>query len=504
MFNIPSEEIGRVTSDLTMYSIPFSMVTTFFVSYMFEIWGRKLTIVVSYLLSAIVYFILPHSAPNYTLLLVMRCLIAITMSAPISHPLIADYVKRSSRGKAIALAGVGIVLGEVFSMGILFNLTKSMSYYDAFAIASGLIFAFTIFFMFSLKEPDLEVIRDNQSSKHQLLFNIQPPMSDRKRSLSVDHPTVNRLELNPHQNQSATFKEKSFLTKVKELTFIVYQEMVLNPVLFMCIVGGTITKLISVLFSTYLILWIQTFVTGTNGSARILGSKEQGKTIYSNIMVIATLISAFVLPVVGKVCDSYTPKITIPFAFVFRAVTTIFFAYVENPQSYGSLAICISMIIATIVENISVDTIFNKNLPKETRGVLNGVYSMAGQLGILMYSKYGGILFDDFGPKYPFYLIGLLDLLFALGVLICIPFGLFNYYESKETYHKLKMEGNSQYGSQSVMNGKARPFFIHAEDRSNEANFGEFTHKSRMSRFSEKVPQDEGESYFFGKRYSNH
>lgn len=262
--------------------------------------------------------------------------------------------------------------------------------------------------------------------------------------------------------------------------------MVLNPVLFMCIIGGTITKLISVLFSTYLILWIQTFVTGSNGSPKILGSKEQGKTIYSNIMVIATLISAFVLPLVGKLCDTYTPKITIPFAFVFRAVTTIFFAYVENPQSMGSLGICISMIIATIVENISVDTIFNKNLPKETRGVLNGVYSMAGQLGILMYSKYGGILFDDFGPKFPFYLIGLLDLLFAIGVISCIPFGLFDFYEQKETNAELKRINGSAYGSRSAINGKAN-YFLHVDDKSNYANFGEFTQKSRMSRYSEKI-----------------
>jgi MFS family permease len=144
-----------------MWSVPFSMVTTFLVSYLFEIWGRRITLVISYVLSAGVFFILPYSAPDYNMLMVMRCLIAITMSAPLSHPLIADYVKRTSRGKAIALAGVGIILGEVFSMGILFNLTKSMNYYDAFAIAASLIFMFALFFMFSLKEPDFEHIRDN-------------------------------------------------------------------------------------------------------------------------------------------------------------------------------------------------------------------------------------------------------------------------------------------------------------------------------------------------------
>lgn len=62
------------------------------------------------------------------------------------------------------------------------------------------------------------------------------------------------------ESSANTFKSKSFVTKVKELTFIVWAEMKTNPVLIMCMFGGTITKLVSVLFSTYLILWIQTFV----------------------------------------------------------------------------------------------------------------------------------------------------------------------------------------------------------------------------------------------------
>jgi sugar phosphate permease len=80
------------------------------------------------------------------------------MSAPLAHPLIADYVKRSSRGKAIALAGVGIVMGEVFSMGVLFNLTKSMNYYDAFAFTACIIFCFSMFFLYAIEEPNFATI----------------------------------------------------------------------------------------------------------------------------------------------------------------------------------------------------------------------------------------------------------------------------------------------------------------------------------------------------------
>ena len=35
MFNVPSDEVGQIASDLTIYSIPFSMVATFFVSYIY-------------------------------------------------------------------------------------------------------------------------------------------------------------------------------------------------------------------------------------------------------------------------------------------------------------------------------------------------------------------------------------------------------------------------------------------------------------------------------------
>jgi MFS family permease len=92
MFNIPSDQIGQVASDLTIYSLPFSMLTTFFVSYVYEILGRKSTLFMSFFLTSIVFYFLPYTAPNFNYLIVARCLIGVTMSAPLCHPLIADYI----------------------------------------------------------------------------------------------------------------------------------------------------------------------------------------------------------------------------------------------------------------------------------------------------------------------------------------------------------------------------------------------------------------------------
>ena len=81
------------------------------------------------------------------------------MAAPIAHPLIPDYVVRKCRGKAVALSGCGVVLGEVFAMGVLFNFTKSLSFKDAFLISGIFILSLSIILLFIIKDPDLKHIR---------------------------------------------------------------------------------------------------------------------------------------------------------------------------------------------------------------------------------------------------------------------------------------------------------------------------------------------------------
>jgi len=156
MFNIPKEKIGTEVSNLVVYSLPFTMVTLFFVSYAFEILGRKMTLSISFLATSLMYFLMPRTAPSYTWLLVVRCVIGITMAAPLAHPLIADYVHRDSRGKAIALCGLGIVVGEIAAISLFkLNTMLDMNFYDSFTTSSIMIFVASIYFFIAIKDPDL-------------------------------------------------------------------------------------------------------------------------------------------------------------------------------------------------------------------------------------------------------------------------------------------------------------------------------------------------------------
>jgi MFS family permease len=76
------------------------------------------------------------------------------------------------------------------------------------------------------------------------------------------------------------------------------------------------------------------------------------------------------------------------------------------------------MVVATVFEATTIDGLFTKNLPKEIRGSLNGVYNFFGNLGLLIFSKLGGYLYDHVGPTMPFWIVIIADFLFALLIII--------------------------------------------------------------------------------------
>ena len=182
------------------------MITTFFISYVFEILGRKLTLFISFFTTSIIFYILPYTAPNYNYLVFLRCLIGVTMSAPLCHPLIPDYIKKSSRGKAIALVGCGLVVGEVLTMGVLFNYTKSMSFYNAFKTIAIVIMAFAFFYLVAIKDPDMKNLRKG----------IQNKMKKKNSMTKSDNSVV---------YDDAFFENLSLMQKTITFTEIVMKEL---------------------------------------------------------------------------------------------------------------------------------------------------------------------------------------------------------------------------------------------------------------------------------------
>ena len=124
--------------------------------YLFDILGRRLTLFISFFVASCFTMSVPYTSPKvFPTLLIIRIFFQLCISAPASNPLIADYVHRDSIGKAATFVGMGYVIGEVLSMGVLFNVTKDFTAYNAFltAAASGAFMSFI--FIFIVKEPQL-------------------------------------------------------------------------------------------------------------------------------------------------------------------------------------------------------------------------------------------------------------------------------------------------------------------------------------------------------------
>ena len=94
-FNVPPDKIGYVSGVLIFASLPGAIIGTFFIGFVFDILGRKWTLFTSFFVGSLLLAAIPWTSPKvYEGLLVVRVAIQLCFCAPVSHPLIADYIHR--------------------------------------------------------------------------------------------------------------------------------------------------------------------------------------------------------------------------------------------------------------------------------------------------------------------------------------------------------------------------------------------------------------------------
>jgi MFS family permease len=171
-FNLPEDNPGEVAGALISFSLPPALIFTMLSGYVYDIVGRRLTIYVSFALASTLIYFVPHMAPNvFPNLMLLRMGIAIAMVPPISSPLIGDYLDKDSIGKGAALVGVGYIIGEILSMGVLFTITKPMTPDNSFLTVSIICNVISLAFLFIVREPLLrkrekDISREEAREQH--------------------------------------------------------------------------------------------------------------------------------------------------------------------------------------------------------------------------------------------------------------------------------------------------------------------------------------------------
>ena len=138
------------------------------VGYIYDILGRTWTTFGSVFLIGLFIFLIPLAAPLvYPWLFILRSSIASVFMGMSCHPYNADYVKKESRGKAIALQNIAAFFGGITGIIMLFIIVSRLNIGMQFQLVGiiGMVVSFGFFFL--IKEPKV-------TAKHVNLLKSNP------------------------------------------------------------------------------------------------------------------------------------------------------------------------------------------------------------------------------------------------------------------------------------------------------------------------------------------
>jgi len=102
LFGMDAEFQGRVTSNILFTALIVGTCWTFVAGFIYDLFLRKIPIFASGIFAALFLVLCPYTAPSEMALTLLRCCIQICLATLMCHPLIMDYVRQESRGKAAA------------------------------------------------------------------------------------------------------------------------------------------------------------------------------------------------------------------------------------------------------------------------------------------------------------------------------------------------------------------------------------------------------------------
>lgn len=181
--------------------------------------------------------------------------------------------------------------------------------------------------LFMLKEPEIKTKRNRSSN-----FGGESGEPEQERTnTQLSDSTDSCLDM-------------SKIDKVKYLTGKVITLIMSDIKYPLCFLGVMVTKLVTILYSIYLMLWMTSFVP-----SGIIESEARVKTLYSEVLTGAMIGTLFALPLVGKIADSAPIEWFLPISFLLRGIIAMQFQNITNPESTISIILSMLIIIASAV-----------------------------------------------------------------------------------------------------------------------------------------------------------
>ena len=270
-------------------------------------------------------------------------------------------------------------------MVMLFSMTRGMSMSEQYYVPAAIVATLSISMIFLVREPTIK--------KH-----LQTPRG------IVEEPVD---------------KSEPFWDRLKELSSEVWKECKTRPKYIFCFVCICISRLMNILFGVYIQLWVMSFK-----EQGVLESEEESNTVYRNIVLVIQFCVLLTIPIFGYLSDKVDLRYVIPFAFLARGAVAASFKSIEDPREVNSFIICVLLVITSVVQFLSVEVMFMRNMNGSIRGTMTGIAFFFGSVGTTTFVMVGGILFDKVGPWAPFMLVGATDGIIIIFIVIYLACGL--------------------------------------------------------------------------------
>ena len=122
---------------------------------------------------------------------------------------------------------------------------------------------------------------------------------------------------------------------------MVCKKNLIFPVLFF---ACFVTRLYYVMFSTFWLLYLTSYV-GT-----VFEDDKEVSSTYAKLMMCSVAIAIALSPLIGIFTDKVSPRVTLPTAFMFRALAVLLFCFVDNPTHFYAYFCGSLMVIGTTAE----------------------------------------------------------------------------------------------------------------------------------------------------------
>ncbi|MGI9233380.1 MAG: MFS transporter [Woeseiaceae bacterium] len=365
---IPESEQGVVSGNLNFWGEIVIIATVGLFGAMSDRVGRRIVMALGFAIMGIAFYLYPR-ATDISELLAFRLLYSAGIAAVscMIVTVVADYVKNVSRGKASGYLGIMNGLGAMVAAFVLIKLpakfiANGMSPLDAgittFSIVMGIAFATAILMWVGLKKHVPEAHEDRPGILTMIVDGVK---AGKDPGIALAY--------------GASFVARGNLAVV----------------------------------GTFLALWLTTYGTTELGMTAADALSKAGMVI--GISYMAAFLGA---PLFGILTDKVerTTALMITLAIAFVGYGGTFF--VADPFSGVMIGFMILVGLSEVGCIITSGVLIAQQSPERLRGSIIGIFNLTGAIGILVASKVGGYLFDNWSPSGPFAIFGI----FALIVLI--------------------------------------------------------------------------------------